>query len=88
MPRVTVVLPSTLTAPEPARTFESEAATVGDAVLQVAVTIPRFAGRILSGRQLLVHVLLNGSSLPAPEAMTTKLEAGDRLDLVSPIAGG
>lgn len=84
---VTVALPATLTAPEPAMEIPCEAATVGDALLAVA-QLPAVGKRVLFEEHVLVHVLLNGASLPASEAPGTRLRSGDRLDLLPPIAGG
>lgn len=88
IPVVTVRLPSTLTAPEPPSEITCEAATAGEALRAVAARMPRLAGRVFHGEQLLVHVLLNGASLLPAEAQRTELRSGDRLELVPPIAGG
>lgn len=85
---VTVALPATLTAPEPATEILCEAATVADALLAVAAQLPVVGKRVVCEEHALVHVLLNGASLPASQAPGTRLRPGDRLDLLPPIAGG
>jgi molybdopterin converting factor small subunit len=85
---VTVHLPASLTAPEPARDIELEATTVRDAVAQVVARQPQFAGRILYDERPLVSFVLNGRLLRPSEAMRTGLAHGDRLEFVPPVAGG
>jgi molybdopterin converting factor small subunit len=85
---VTVHLPASLTAPEPAGDIELEATTVRDAVAQVVARQPQFAGRILYDERPLVSFVLNGRLLRPSEAMRTGLAHGDRLEFVPPVAGG
>jgi len=85
---ITVHLPSSLTAPEPAREFELEATTVRDAVEQVVARAPGLAPRILHDGRPLVGFVLNGRQLRPSEALATGLAHGDRLELFPPVAGG
>jgi len=85
---VTVHLPASLTAPEPARDIELEATTVRDAVAQIIARQPHFAARILFEERPLVGFVLNGRQLRPSEAMRTGLVHGDRLELLPPVAGG
>jgi molybdopterin converting factor small subunit len=85
---VTLHLPASLTAPEPARAIELEATTVRDAVAQVVAREPRLASRILYDGRPLVSFVLNGRQLRPSEALRTGLANGDRLDFVPPVAGG
>jgi molybdopterin converting factor small subunit len=83
-----VILPAALTAPAPPAELVCEAATVGEALRAAAAQAPRYARRLLYKDRLLVSVSLNGRHLPPAQAQATALEAGDRLDLMPPIAGG
>jgi molybdopterin converting factor small subunit len=85
---ITVYLPSSLTAPEPAREFELEATTVRDAVEQVVARAPGLASRILHEGRPLVGFVLNGRQLRPSEALATGLAHGDRLEFFPPVAGG
>jgi len=85
---VTVHLPASLTAPEPARDIELEAKTVRDAVAQVVARTPGLASRIMYDDRPLVGFVLNGRQLRPSEALTTGLAHGDRLELFPPVAGG
>ena len=85
---VTVHLPASLTAPEPARDIELEAATVGDTVAQVVARTPSLAPRIMYDDRPLVGFVLNGRQLRPSEALATGLAHGDRLELFPPVAGG
>lgn len=85
---ITVRLPSSLTAPEPARELEIEATTVGDAVAQVVAHAPSLAPRIMYDGRPLVGFVLNGRQLRPSEALATGLAHGDRLELFPPVAGG
>lgn len=85
---VTVHLPESLTAPEPARDVGVEATTVGDAVAQIVARLPRLSPRILFEERPLVGFVLNGRQLRPSEALRTGLANGDRLDFVPPVAGG
>jgi molybdopterin converting factor small subunit len=88
MPLVTVTLPDSLTAPEPRQTIEAEAETVRELLVAVADERPALASRLLFEGRPLVSVIRNGSMLPPHRAMTTELAAGDRLELLPPVAGG
>ena len=85
---ITVRLPSSLTAPEPAREFDLAATTVRDAVEQVVARAPGLAPRILHEGRPLVGFVLNGRQLRPSEALATGLAHGDRLELFPPVAGG
>ena len=85
---ITVRLPTSLTAPEPARELELEANSVGDAVAQVVAREPRFGSRILYEGRPLVGFVLNGRQLRPSEALATGLAHGDRLEFFPPVAGG
>lgn len=85
---ITVWLPASLTAPEPARELELEATTVRDAVAQVVARAPSLAPRIMYDDRPLVGFVLNGRQLRPSEALATGLAHGDRLELFPPVAGG
>jgi molybdopterin converting factor small subunit len=85
---ITVRLPSSLTAPEPAREYKLDATTVRDAVEQVVARAPGLASRILYDGRPLVGFVLNGRQLRPSEALATGLAHGDRLELFPPVAGG
>jgi molybdopterin converting factor small subunit len=85
---VRVVLPASLTAPDPAEELTCTAATVRELLDAVAATRPDLAGRLLYEGRPLVGVVFNGSVLAPQVAMTTVLSEGDRIDLLPPIAGG
>ncbi len=72
---ITVHLPSSLTAPEPAREFELEATTVRDAVEQVVARAPGLAPRILHEGRPLVGFVLNGRQLRPSEALGYRARA-------------
>ncbi len=86
--RVRVVLPASLTAPEPAEEIDCEAATVRALLDAVAAVRPGLAGRLLYEGRPLVTVAVNGTVLPARTAMAHALADGDRVELVPPVAGG
>jgi molybdopterin converting factor small subunit len=88
VPAVTVGLPAALTSPEPACDVACDAATVGDALRQVAAQSPRHEQRLFYGDRLLVVVCLNGRHVSPAEAKATALAAGDRIDVLPPVAGG
>lgn len=88
MPVITVHLPATLTSPDPAHAVTCEAATVGEALLEVAAQAPHYEQRIFYGDRLLVSVAVNGRHLPPTEARTAALAHGDRVDVLPPVAGG
>ena len=88
MPAITVGLPAALTAPLPARDVACEAETVGDALRGVVDQVPQYGPRIVYGDRLLVAVTLNGALLPPAEVRGTGLSAGDRVEVVPPVAGG
>lgn len=88
MAAVTIALPASLTAPDPAQELELEAATVGEALRGLVAQKPRFEQRVFYRGRLLVVVTLNGRPLPPGAVQETELSAGDRLDLLLPVAGG
>jgi molybdopterin converting factor small subunit len=85
---VTVSLPAALTSPDPPVELACEAETVGDALRAVVAQAPRFAPRIFFQERPLVTVVLNGRHLPPAAALATETAAGDRLQLMPPVAGG
>jgi thiamine biosynthesis protein ThiS len=88
VPEVTVGLPVELTAPHPARDVICDAATVGQALRAVVTQAPQYEQRIFSGERLLVAVTLNGEHVPPRDVQGKELSAGDRVDIMSPVAGG
>ena len=88
MPAITVSLPAALTAPQPARDVACEAATVDEALRAVVEQAPQYEQRIFYGHRLLVVVTLNGKHLSPTTVRDTKLAAGDRLEILLPVAGG
>jgi len=88
VPAISVRLPASLTAPDPAHDLALEATTVREAVDQVVAREPHFAPRILYEGRPLVGFVLNGRQLPPSQALATALEDGDRLELFPPVAGG
>ena len=88
MPTVTVSLPPSLTAPEPAAEVVCEASTVAEALRAVVAQAPRYAQRIFYKERPLVSVVLDGRHLPPSEALDTEITAGARLELLTPVAGG
>jgi sulfur carrier protein ThiS len=88
VPAITVGLPAALTAPQPPRDYACDAATVDDALREVVARSPQYGTRIFYGDRLLVVVTLNGRHLPPAQAKETKLTAGDRVDVLLPVAGG
>ena len=88
MPSVHVSLPAALTSPEPPVVLHCEADTVAEALRAAAAQAPRFAQHIFFKDRLLVSVVLNGRHLEPAMAQTTRLVAGDRLEVMPPVAGG
>jgi len=88
MPRVHVILPAALTSPEPAFVLDCDAGTVAEALRAAVAQAPRYAQRIFYGDRLLVSVVLNGRHVPPAAAQSTPLAAGDRLEVMPPVAGG
>ena len=88
MPNVQVTLPATLTSPEPAVVLDCDAGTVAEALRAAVAQAPRYAQRIFFKDRLLVSVVLNGRHLAPAAAQNTPLAAGDRLEVVPPVAGG
>lgn len=88
MPSVHVSLPAALTSPEPAVVFNCQGETVADALRAAAAQAPRFAKRIFYGERLLVTVMLNGRHVAPSAVATTALSAGDRVEVIPPVAGG
>jgi len=73
---VLVSLPAALTSPE------------APLELSVAAQAPRFAQRVFYKGRPLVTVILNGRHLPPSGALATETSAGDRIQLIPPVAGG
>ena len=88
MPSVHVSLPAALTSPDAPVVLDCEAGSVGEALRAAVAQAPRYAQRIFYGDRLLVGVILNGRHLPPVTALTTQLAAGDRVDVMPPVAGG
>ena len=88
MPSVHVSLPAALTSPDAPVVLDCEAGSVGEALRAAVAQAPRFAPRIFYGDRLLVSVALNGRHLEPPAALATQLAAGDRVDVMPPVAGG
>jgi molybdopterin converting factor small subunit len=88
MPSVHVSLPAALTSPEPPVVLDCEASTVAEALRAAVAQAPRFAQRIFFNDRLLVSVVLNGRHLAPAAAQNTRLAAGDRLEVMPPVAGG
>jgi molybdopterin converting factor small subunit len=88
VPAITVGLPAALTSPQPARDVHCEASTVDEALRAVVEQAPQFEQRIFYGDRLLVVLTLNGKHLPPATARETELAAGDRVDILLPVAGG
>ena len=88
MPSVQVTLPAVLTSPEPAVVLDCEAGTVAEALRAAVAQAPRFAQRIFFNDRLLVSVAVNGRHLAAAAALATALAAGDRVEVMPPVAGG
>ena len=49
---------------------------------------PQYAQRVFYRDRLLVVVTLNGKHLPPGRVKETDLSAGDRVDILLPVAGG
>jgi molybdopterin converting factor small subunit len=88
VPAITVGLPASLTAPAPAQDYALEAATVEEALRALVDQAPQYAQRVFYRDRLLVVVTLNGRQLPPGGVKETGLSAGDRLDVLMPVAGG
>ena len=88
MPNVQVTLPATLTSPEPAVVLDCDAGTVAEALRAAVAQAPRFAQRVFFKDRLLVSVVLNGRHLAPAAVQNTPLAAGDRLEVMPPVAGG
>jgi len=88
VPNVQVTLPAALTSPEPAVVLDCDAGTVAEALRAAVAQAPRYAQRIFFKDRLLVSVVLNGRHLAPAAAQNTPLAAGDRLEVMPPVAGG
>jgi molybdopterin converting factor small subunit len=85
---VIVTLPAVLTSPEAPLEVSVAAGTVEDALRGVAAQAPRFGQRLFYKGRPLVTVVLNGRHLPPSGALATRTSAGDRIQLIPPVAGG
>jgi molybdopterin converting factor small subunit len=88
MPSVHVSLPAALTSPEPPVVLECEAGSVAEALRAAVAQAPRYAQRVFYRDRLLVGVVVNGRHLEPAAALSTTLAAGDRVEVVPPVAGG
>ena len=88
MPSVKVSFPAALTSPEPPVVLDCEAGTVAEALRAAVAQAPRYAQRIFFHDRLLVSVVLNGRHLAPAAALMTTLMAGDRVEVMPPVAGG
>ena len=88
MPSVQVTLPVALTSPEPPVVLDCDAGTVGEALRAAVAQAPRYAQRVFFNDRLLVGIVLNGRHLAPSAAAETVLAAGDRLEVMPPVAGG
>jgi molybdopterin converting factor small subunit len=88
MPSVHVSLPAALTSPEPPVVLDCQADTVAGALRAAVAQAPRYAQRIFFNDRLLVSVILNGRHLAPEAALATALAAGDRVEVMPPVAGG
>jgi len=88
MPSVHVSLPAALTSPEPPVVLPCEAGTVAEALRAAVAQAPRYAQRIFFNDRLLVSIVLNGRHLAPGVALATTLAAGDRVEVMPPVAGG
>jgi molybdopterin converting factor small subunit len=88
VPAITIGLPASLTAPGPAQDYALEAATVGAALRALVERAPQYEQRVFYRDRLLVVVTLNGRQLQPERVEKTELSAGDRLDILMPVAGG
>ena len=88
MPDVRVLLPATITTPQPPYEIDCEAADVMEALHEVAARAPRYAQRLFFKDRLLVGVLVNGRHIPPSETLGTRLADGDRVEVMPPVAGG
>jgi sulfur carrier protein ThiS len=88
VPAITIGLPAALLAPKPARDVACEASTIVEALHALVAQAPQLEQRIFYGDRLLVVVTLNGKHLPPALVKDAKLAAGDRLNILMPVAGG
>jgi molybdopterin converting factor small subunit len=88
VPRVDVVLPATLTAPEGAEQLSCDAVTVRELFEAVVAARPALGTRLLFEGRPLVSVVRNGALLTPHLAMGAALADGDRIELLPPVAGG
>jgi molybdopterin converting factor small subunit len=88
MPDVRVMLPASITTPQPASEIACTAVDVGGALRAAAAQAPRYAQRIFYKERLLVGVVVNGRHVPPGEALGRRLADGDRIEVMPPVAGG
>ena len=61
---------------------------MAEALRAAVAQAPRFAQRIFFDDRLLVSVVVNGRHVAPAAALTTTLVAGDRVEVMPPVAGG
>jgi MoaD family protein len=68
---------------------ECDAATVGEAIEKAIAVEPRMRPRIFrdDGR-MYAGVFLNGRNINAREGMDTRLDDGDKMQVLPPLSGG
>lgn len=89
MATVYVRLPVGMTTADGRREIECVASTVGEALDQAIAAEPRLRPRVYrdDGR-MWAGVFLNGRNINARDGLETRLEDGDRMNVVPPISGG
>lgn len=89
MATVYVKLPVGMTTADGRREIECTAATVGEALERAIAAEPRLRPRIYrdDGR-MWAGVFVNGRNINARDGLATRLEDGDRMNVVPPISGG
>jgi molybdopterin converting factor small subunit len=88
MPSVHVSFPAALTSPEPPVVLDCEAGSVAEALRAAVAQAPRYAERVFYGDRLLVSVVVNDRHVAPAAALATTLSAGDRVEVMPPVAGG
>jgi sulfur carrier protein ThiS len=88
MSKVRVVIPATITTPQPPYEASFQGADVREVLQAVATQVPQFAQRLFVNDRLHVAVYVNGHHVPPGEALDTRLANGDRVEVMVPVAGG